>query len=82
MGYPPVIDAGHIMLKRKILDTAKALKRPDKRLKIALASVDLMSMTINKVDGTGKTMVCNRYLGPRSQAALNVHFVWTHAHCA
>ena len=66
------IDAGYVTLKRKILDPEEALERPDKRLKTAAASAALMSMTIDKVDGTGKTMVCNRYLGPRIHDALNV----------
>ena len=66
------IDAGYVTLKRKILDPDEVAERPDKRLKTAAASAALMSMTIDKVDGTGKTMVCNRYLGPRIHDALNV----------
>ena len=59
-------------LKRKIVDPEEALERPDKRMKTTAASAALMSMTSDKVDGTGKTMVCNRYLGPRIHDALNV----------
>ena len=53
------IDAGHITLKRKILDQEEALERPEKRMKTAAASASLMSVAVDKVDGTGNTRICN-----------------------
>ena len=73
------IDAGYVTLKRKVLDPEEVAGRSDKRLNTAVAAAALMSMTIDKVDGTGKTMVCNRYNGPTHLRCLELGDLWTHA---